>query len=127
MISALPPVLVSVTVCAVLVAPTVVPVKVSVVVERLATGAATPVPVNSTTWGLPGALSVIVRAPTLGPGDVGVNATLITQLVEGWRGAAVQSLVSENAPLVLIAVIVNALVALFVTVTGWELLATATC
>ena len=93
MVSPAPPVFVIVTVCAGLVAATVVLANVSVVVERLATGAATPVPVSSTTCGLPGALSVIVRAPISGPGAMGVKATLTTQLAVGWSGAAVQSFV----------------------------------
>ena len=70
---------------------------------------------------------MMVRAPTLDPGAVGVNVTLTTQLVVGWSGAVVQSFVCEKAPLALIVEIVNAVVPLLVTVSGWGLLATLTC
>jgi hypothetical protein len=89
-----PPVLVKVTDWGVLLVPTTWLGKVRLVGNRLTAGPATPVPVSSTTWGLPGALSTMVRAPTLGPGVVGVNVTLITQLVVGSSGAMVQSFVS---------------------------------
>jgi hypothetical protein len=88
-----PPVLYKSTVSGPLLVPTTWLGKVRLVVERLTAGAATPVPVSNTTWGLPGALSMRVRAPTLAPGAVGVNVTLTTQLVVGWSGAVVQSFV----------------------------------
>jgi hypothetical protein len=39
-----------------------------------------PIPNNSTIWGLPGALSLIVRFPFDCPVDVGEKTKLITQL-----------------------------------------------
>jgi hypothetical protein len=50
------------------------------VVERLAMGAWTPVPVKLTFCGLPLALSVIVSEALREPVAVGVNVTLIAQL-----------------------------------------------
>ena len=54
--------------------------KVTLVVLRLTLGAV-PVPLKPTTWGLPLALSVSVRLPERLPVAVGVNVTLITQLL----------------------------------------------
>ena len=55
----------------------------AVSVERLATGAGAlpPVPVRATLWGLPTALSVTVSDPGRIPAAVGVNVTLMVQLV----------------------------------------------
>jgi len=122
-----PPVFVKLTVCAGLVVPTNVEAKVRVTGERRTAGAATPVPVKSTTWGLPAALSVMVRAAMLGPGAVGVKVTLTTQLVVGWSGVAMQSLVCAKAPLAFTDEMVKGVVAWFVTVTAWGLLVTLTC
>lgn len=77
------PLLVIVTTCAALVVLTAWLVKVRVVGERLTAGSARPVPVSSTTCGLPDALSVIVRAPILSPATTGLKTTVITQLVVG--------------------------------------------
>lgn len=45
--------------------------------------ASEPVPERVTTWGVPAALSFKVIAPLLKPVAVGVNVTLILQLVPG--------------------------------------------
>jgi hypothetical protein len=84
------PVLLNVTACAALVVPKASLGKVRLVGERVTNGLETPIPVRRTIWGLPSALSIMARAPTLDPGAVGLNVTLTTQLVAGWRGAVVQ-------------------------------------
>ena len=48
-----------------------------------AIGGKLPTPLSGTTWGLPGALSVIVTAPLRVPEAVGVNLTLIVQSAPG--------------------------------------------
>ena len=80
-VSAAPPVLESVTVCATLVDPTVWLANVSEVGETLTLGvpAAAPVPVRLTVCGLPAALSVMVTAAVRVPVAVGVNVTLMVQ------------------------------------------------
>ena len=57
-----------------------------------------PLPVSSTICGLPGALSLSVKAPTLDAVDDGVNVTLIVQFVVGCS-AVVQLSVSAKSPL----------------------------
>ncbi len=47
-----------------------------------------PLPVSSTICGLPGALSVMVNAPTLEFVEVGVKVTLIVQFVVSCNGTA---------------------------------------
>jgi hypothetical protein len=64
------------------------------VVERLTEGAG-PVPVRLTVCGLPEALSVRDNTPFLEPAPLGVNATIIRQLLPGGR------LVNPEHPLVL--------------------------
>jgi hypothetical protein len=54
--------------------------KLTLVVLRPTLGAV-PVPLKATAWGLPLALSVSVRLPERLPVAVGVNVTLITQLL----------------------------------------------
>ena len=68
---AVPP-FVTVTVCATLVVPTVWPLKLSAAGAKVTVGWASPVPVSNTTWGLPAAVSVMVKAPTLEPATEGV-------------------------------------------------------
>ena len=80
MFNAAVPVLLSVTAFAPLVLPTCWLPKSRLVGERLTTGAP-PLPVRFTVWGLLGALSVMVMAPVRVPVTVGVNVTLIVQLV----------------------------------------------
>jgi len=50
------------------------------------TAKSTPLPARVTIWGLPPALSVIVRAPPTVPTAAGVNVTLIVQLALAGRG-----------------------------------------
>ena len=73
------PVLLRVTLCAVLVVPTFWLLNVKLVAERLA-AAAVPVPVRFTVCGLPAALSEILTVAVRAPAAVGVNVTLIVQL-----------------------------------------------
>jgi hypothetical protein len=79
MVKALPPEFVRVMACALELEPTIWLVKVKAVVER-PTPAPPPVPLRTTVWGLPDALSVIDRVPGRLPATVGVNVTLIVQL-----------------------------------------------
>ena len=72
------PVLVSVTACAVLGTPIVSDPKLRLGTDQVATGAV-PVPVNVTTWGLPGALSTICIVADLAPTACGVNVAQILQ------------------------------------------------
>src|SRR6266581_5927541 len=74
------PLLVSVTVCAVLSIPTFWLPKFTLVGFRLTAGAAiTPVPLRATAWGLPAALSVKVRLALRAPVAPGVKVRLIVQ------------------------------------------------
>ena len=102
------PVFESVTVCAVLVVPTVWLVKVSEEAERLTTGAeaAAPVPVRLTDCGLPEALSVMLKVPVRIPEAVGVNVTLMVQLAPAATELP-QVSVSAKSPLAEILVIVK--------------------
>jgi hypothetical protein len=59
-----------------------------------------PVPARLTVWGLPGALSLIVRVPLRAPTAVGVNVTLIVQVP--LAATVPQLLVWEKSPDVLI-------------------------
>ena len=67
------PVLLRVTLCALLLEPTVCAAKVKEVGERLATDAAAPVPVRLTVWVAGLALSVMVTEPRSGPGGRGLE------------------------------------------------------
>ena len=75
--SGTPPLLVSVTVCALDSCPVTVPVKVSVVVESASVGAASPVPLSATLC-VPGA-SVKVSAPVAAPVCAGVKVNVKLQ------------------------------------------------
>ena len=79
-VSAAVPVLVSVTVWAALVVPTVWLANVRLVDDKLTTGIATAVPVSETACGLEAALSVSVIAPVSVPAAVGLKVTEIVQL-----------------------------------------------
>src|SRR5579863_256177 len=72
------PVLVSVTACAELGTPTVSDPKLRLGTDQVATGAV-PVPVNVTTWGLPGALSTICIVADLAPTACGVKVAKMLQ------------------------------------------------
>ena len=82
MLNAALPVLVRVTVCAVLVVPTSWLGNVRLVGAKLTAGAerVTPVPVRLTVCGLLLALSAMVMAPVRLPTAVGVKVTLMVQL-----------------------------------------------
>lgn len=75
--------------------------KLRVVNDRPATGAGAfvPVPASETWWGLPVALSVIVKAPVRAPVAVGVNETLKLQLLFAAREVP-QVLVWAKSPVV---------------------------
>lgn len=74
------PVLVSVTVCAALVVPTLTLLKVKLAGKSWTAGAVVPMPVRLTVWGLPGALSVTDRVPLIVPDPEGVKVTEMVQL-----------------------------------------------
>ena len=88
MVSAALPVVLSVTVCAALVLPTLRVVKVSVVgLSDTAGAVATPVPETPTLCGLPAASLVMTTLPLRAPDVVGVKVTLIVQVAAGARVA----------------------------------------
>lgn len=76
-----------------------------------------PLPVKATLWGLPPALSVMVRVPVTVPTAGGVNVTLMVQLLPAAR-VGVHVFVWAKLPLAVIPVIVKAAVPEFVSVTG---------
>jgi hypothetical protein len=96
MFNAALPVLDSVTLCAALVVPTLCEPKVRLPTDRLAAGAA-PVPLRLTVWGLPPALSAIASDALRVPAAVGVNVTLIAQLLSA-ATLLPQVLVSAKSP-----------------------------
>lgn len=75
-----------------------------------------PVPVSSTICGLPGALSVMVKAPTLEFVEEGLNVTLMVQFVEGCNGTVTQLSVSAKSPLAVMLEKLIAVVPSFVAV-----------
>ena len=79
-------------------------------------------PLKPTTWGLPLASSVSVRLPERLPVAVGVNVTLITQLLLAATGALVLQVVPlaaiAKSPVTAMLVKVKDAVPLLVTVTG---------
>jgi len=118
--SGLPPLLLSVTVCAALALPTDCVPKLTLLADRLTVGGvATPVPDSATVCGLPAALSVMVTDATRLPAAVGLNVTLIVQLAPPATLAphvfvcekspafvpAIAMLVIDNGPPVLLSVI----------------------
>src|SRR5438045_6388246 len=86
------PLLVTVTLLAALVEPTVWLPKAREDVLRLRVGA-TPAPVKLTVWGLPAALSVMVSVPVLVPEAEGIKVTLGAQFAPGFRVWPAQLLV----------------------------------
>ena len=74
-------------------------------------------PTRFTVWGLPGALSVIVIPPLRLPAAVGVNVTLMVQLVAVAREAPVQSSVSAKSPMMAMLLIESATSPVLSTVT----------
>ena len=79
------PILVSVTVCELLVVPTPTLPKLSDPGDscKMILPAPLPVPLSGNLCGLPAALSKMVTAPSLVPGEAGVNVTLIVQDAPG--------------------------------------------
>src|SRR5882724_11534491 len=100
MVSVALPLLVSVTVCGVLVVPICWLGKVTMVGEKL-TLAPIAVPLRATLWGDPAALSAITIAPLRAPRDVGVKVTERVQLPAAETLVA-QSSVSAKSPVVVI-------------------------
>src|SRR5271167_355293 len=76
-----------------------------------------PLPAKVTIWGLPAALSVMVRVPVTVPTAGGVNVTLMVQLLPAARVAA-HVFVWAKLLLAVIPVIVRVAVPEFVSVTG---------
>jgi hypothetical protein len=113
------PVFVTVTVCAALLVPMAWLGKLRLLAESDTAGWSTPVPVSRAIWGLSGALSVIVSAPTLAPGrEGGVKVTVIVQFEGGevTSSGAVQVLVpTAKSPLAVTLVMINGAVPVFVT------------
>lgn len=94
-----------------------------------------PVPLSVTMWGLPLALSVMVRLPARAPVVVGVMVTLMTQVLEpavadkvlGLMGHAVAPvLVAAKSPEAAMELIVSGPVPELVSVTGMDALAVVT-
>jgi len=84
-----------------------------------------PVPARVTTWGLPAALSVMVRVPASAPTAGGVNVTLMVQLPPAVTVPA-HVFVWAKFTLALILAIVKVAVPEFVSVTGWAALVAPT-
>ena len=82
---------------------------------------ARPIPERATPWGLPVALSLILKVPLRVPLAIGANTTLAVQLCPGprvlKRGAEEQVLVWVKSPVTLIVVISSVDVPVFVMVT----------
>lgn len=83
--------------------------------ERLTTGPL-PVPVRLTVWVAGLALSVMVTAPVLVPAVVGLKVTRMVQLAPTVT-LALQELVWEKSPLVLMLLILSAALPVFLRVT----------
>ena len=115
MVSEALPVLVRMTVCAVLVLPDIWAVKVREAGDKPTTGSV-PVPVSGQVWGLFAALSEIVRVPERVPIAVGVKDTLIVQLAPG-ATLAPQVFDCEKSPLIAMLLMVSAAVPVLVSVT----------
>jgi len=112
------PTLVSVTVLGVLVVPTFVAGKATLVADNLTS---VPTPVKLMVWGLSLALSVIVTLPVRVPMAVGVKVTAMVQL-RPIRTELPQVLVSLKSPLAAILVILRVAVPVLVRVTFWPAL-----
>ena len=85
--------------------------------SETAAGAGVPVPLRITVWGLPLALSEIVKAPLILPVAVGAKLTLIVQLAPPAREDP-QLSVSENCWLAVMPTIESAKAPELVTVIG---------
>lgn len=117
MLKAASPLLVSVTICAPLVVPTVWLEKIKLAGAKLTAGpAATPVPVRLTVFGLSVALSEMLRLPLRVPVAVGVKNTLTVQFAPA-ATLVPQLFVCVKSPLAVILEIVSAPLPLLVKVT----------
>jgi hypothetical protein len=89
-----------------------------------------PMPVSATVCGLPGALSVIVKAPVRVPVAVGVKLTPILQLLPPARGVPTAQVVvpvsRAKSPLTAKSVKFNVASPVFVTERGWAALRLST-
>jgi len=75
-----------------------------------------PAPVSGMFWGLPLALSVMIRVPLRVPPAVGSKKTLIVQFIAGETGL-VQSLVVAKSAMLVVTLVVSGTFPLLVTVT----------
>jgi hypothetical protein len=114
------PVLLSVTLCALLLVPTACAGKVNEARERLTCGAL-PVPVSAMAIGSLSVLAFMVTAPVRVPTASGVKVTLRVQLAPAAR-LALHVLVSEKSPLTVMLVMLRAALPVFLSVTGCGLL-----
>src|SRR5580658_9408242 len=113
------PVFCNVTACGGLMAPADCAGKLSWLADKNATGAdAVPTPANGTVCGLFWLLVAMVTAPLWSPAAVGLNVTVIVQLVPG-ASVAPQVLVAENGPLAAMPPIFSTALALLKSVTLW--------
>jgi hypothetical protein len=114
-ISGAVPVLLMVTACGALVAPTGWPEKVRLTADKLTTGAGKPLPARLIVCGLPTALSAMVTEPYRLPGAVGVKVTVIAHAAPA-ATLAPQVLVWAKSPLAVMPVMVKAATPVFVKV-----------
>jgi hypothetical protein len=127
MLSATVPVFVTVTGWGGLVVPTSWWLKLRLVGETLGAGRRTPVPLSGTVWGLLASLSLTERLADSEPTIVGVNVTLMVQLVPAASAADVEQVVPTAAmakspvtlPVMAMLEIVRLALPLFESVTGW--------
>jgi hypothetical protein len=121
------PVFVTVTGWEALVVPTGWLLKLRLVGETLGAGRRTPVPLNATVRGLPGSLLLTERLADSAPTIVGVNVTLIVQLVPAASGDDVEQVVPSVAtakspvtlPVMAMLEIVRLMVPTFESVAAW--------
>ena len=87
--------------------------------EEVAKEKSCPVPIRVTVCGLPGALSLIVKVPTLAPPAVGSKKTPIAQLEPAARLLPQELSWPKSAGLVVMLVMLSGAPPLFVSVTVW--------
>lgn len=131
-VSVVPPLFVSVTVCAALVVLTTWPLKFTDVAESMTLGGVVPVPLRAAVCGLPGASLATLTDALLLPAVPGPNVTVMVHvpLTASVAGEAGQLLVCAKSPLfvpvIVMLVIVRASVPLFVSVMFCPLLVVPT-
>jgi hypothetical protein len=111
------PSLLTVTACGALVVPNSWSAKVTLVVERVTLGAATPVPVRSMKSGVPYALLAMVIVPLRGPKSAGVKVMLSVQPAPGATVPA-QSLAWAKSPLATMLLMANSASPMLASVTA---------